>query len=95
MTLLLNLFQILRAAPQIIGIIKAIIDVVGSAQVQKILESLWDALKKETPPDAIPTSEPERERIVQRVWKRLAFKNLGMSEQEYAHFIQQQEDFVV
>lgn len=72
MTLLSNLWQILRSAPQILGIIKAIIDVVGSTQVQKILESIRDALKTEMLPGVIPTSEPERERLVKRILRRLA-----------------------
>ena len=72
MTFLLNLWQILIKAPQIIGIIKAIIDVVGSEQVQKILESIREALNKETPMDSLPTSEPERERLVRRIFRRLA-----------------------
>ena len=42
MTFLFNLWQILTRAPQIIGIIKAIIDVVGSTQVQQILEAIRD-----------------------------------------------------
>jgi hypothetical protein len=73
MTFLTNLWQILRTAPQIVGIIKAILDVVGSAQVQKILESIRDALKTEVPNSAaLPTTEPERERLVKRLFRRLA-----------------------
>ena len=71
MTFLSNLWQILIKAPQIIGIIKAIIDIVGSAQVQKILETLRDALKTEISQSAsLPTSEPERERLVKRFLRR-------------------------
>ena len=88
MTFLQNLWTILKHAPQIIGIIKAIIDVVGSEQVQKILEAIRDALKKETPPNAaLPVTEPERERIVKRLFRRLAFASLGISEKEYAAFV--------
>ena len=71
MTFLSNLFQILLKAPQIIGIIKAILDIVGSEQVQNILESIREALKKEVP-DALPQSEPERKRLVRRLFRRLA-----------------------
>jgi len=75
MTFLVNLWLVLKAAPQIIGIVKAIIDLVGSAQVQKILEAIRDALKQEIPTrDSIPTSEPERARIVTRLFRRLASK---------------------
>ena len=69
MTFLSNLWQILVKAPQIIGIIKAIIDIVGSTQVQKILTALLDALKTEVPEEP-PTSEPERERLVKRFLRR-------------------------
>ena len=75
MTFLVNLWQVLKAAPQIIGIVKTIIDLVGSAQVQKILEAIRDALKQEIPTsDAVPISEPERKRIVTRLFRRLASK---------------------
>jgi len=72
MTFLINLWQIVTKAPQIVGIVKAIIDIVGSAQVQKLLESIRDALKMDvSSSDALPTSEPERERLVQRLLRRL------------------------
>ena len=90
MALLSNLWQILVKAPQVIGIIRAIIDLVGSAQVQKILETIRDALKSEVPNASTPpTTEPERERVVKRLFRRLAFNNLGLSEQEYVAFIDQ------
>ena len=82
--ILKNLWKIVTN-PQIIGIVMAIVDIVGSAQVQKILESIRDALKTELPhPIPPPTTEPERERLVKRLFRRLAFNNLGISEQEYA-----------
>ena len=85
MTFLSNLWQILVKAPQIIGIIKAIIDIVGSAQVQKILELIRDILKTES--SASPAiTEPERERLVQRLFRRWALKSLGISEQQYVAF---------
>jgi len=88
MTFLSNLWQILVRAPQIIGIIKAIIDIVGSTQVQKILESIRDVLKTECPnPVRPPSTEPERERIVRRLFRRLALGSLELSEQEYADFV--------
>ena len=97
MQLLFNLWQILVKAPQVIGIIKAIIDLVGSAQVQKILEAIRDALGSEVPNSTLsPASEQERERMVKRLFRRLAFKSLGMSEQEYTAFIdhQRKTDFI-
>ena len=71
MTFLLNLWQILTKAPQIIGIIKAIIDVVGSAQVQKILEAIREAMNTEAPMVGQCQSEPERERLVRRILRRI------------------------
>ena len=71
MTFFLNLWQILTKAPQIIGIIKAIIDVVGSAQVQKILEAIRDAMNTETTMVGSCESEPERERLVRRILRRI------------------------
>jgi len=72
MTFLFNLWQILTKAPRIVGIVKAILDIVGSAQVQKLLESIRDALKTEVSQSgALPTSEPERDRLLQRLLRRL------------------------
>ena len=82
MTFLSNLWQILRSAPQLIGIIKAIIDVIGSTQVQKILESIREALKTETQSNVIPTSEPERERLIKRIFRRLGNESRERNEVE-------------
>jgi hypothetical protein len=91
MTIFLNLLQIFFKAPQIIGIIKAILDIVGSVQVQKLLETIRDALKTELPNPALPpATEPDRERLVKRLFRRLALNNLGMSEQTYAELTSQQ-----
>ena len=87
MTLLSNLWVILTQAPQIIGIIKAIIDIVGSAQVQTLLTAIRDALKKQATEDGtIQNTESERVRFFQRVLQRRTFGNLGMSDTEYAAF---------
>lgn len=75
MIFLFNLFQILLKAPQIIGIVKAILDIVGSAQVRHLLESIRDALKSEVSNADAPTSEPERERIVRRLLRRILTPN--------------------
>jgi len=92
MTQLLKIWTILKHTPQIISIIAAIINFVGSEQVQKILEAIREALKKEAPPDALPTTEPERKRLVDRLFRRLAFTNLGMSEDAYAALISKQQE---
>jgi len=81
MTVLLNLWKIWRSAPQIIVVITAIMDIIGSAQVQNLLESIRDALKKEVPnPAKPPATEPERERIVKRLLRRLTLNSSDMPE---------------
>jgi hypothetical protein len=82
MTFLFNLWQIGRSAPQIIGIVKAIIDVIGSKQVQSILDSIREALKTETHSNVIPTSEPERERLVRRILRRMNNESRERNEME-------------
>jgi hypothetical protein len=72
MTFLTNLWQIITKAPQIIGIVKAIIDIVGSTQVQKLLEAIRDAMTSEiADPNKPPQTEPERERLVKRLIRAL------------------------
>ena len=85
---LLNAWSIWKSAPQVIGIVKAILDIVGSTQVQTILEMIRDILQKEVPNPAVPpATEPERKRLVQRLFKQMALKSLGMSEQDYVAFV--------
>jgi len=93
MTILLNLIQILFKAPQIIGIVKAILDIVGSAQVQNLLEAIRDALKKEvTAQGTLPETESDRAGLFKRVIRRWALSRLNMSEGEYAHFCAQSQE---
>ena len=82
-TFITNLWAIATKAPQIIGIIAAIMNVLGSTQVQKILTAIRDAMKDE---GAIPNTadEPTRERIGRRVLRRLALRNLNITEGQYA-----------
>ena len=91
--MILNLWKIWRSAPQIIAIITAIIDIIGSVQVQNLLEAIRDALKKEVPA-LPPATEPERQRVVQRLLRRLVAKDLNMSDTDFANFcnIQQQRN---
>lgn len=71
MTFLTNLWHILTKAPQIIGMIKSIIDLVGSEHVQKILETIQEALQTESSlPDMRTASKPERERIVRKLLRQ-------------------------
>ena len=82
-TFITNLWAIATKAPQIIGIIAAIMNVLGSTQVQKILTAIRDAMHDE---GAMPNTadEPTRERLVTRIFRRLAFKTLGTSQEQYA-----------
>jgi hypothetical protein len=86
-TFFYNLFSILKKAPAIISIVKALIDVIGSQQVQTFLESFRDALKKEVPtPDNVPVTEPERLRLLDRVRKNLSLGWLGMRKSDYVTY---------
>jgi hypothetical protein len=88
-----NLWFLLTKAPQIIGIIKMIIDIIGSPQVQSLLESILSALKKEVPtPDKMPKTEPERIRLLERLRRRLALSNLGMSDGDYVAFCDRKQE---
>ena len=82
--LLSNLLAILWKAPQIIGIIRAITDVIGLTQMQRVLEAIRGAMHDEGTSPNGSTDEPERERLVTRIFRRLAFRTLGVSEEQYA-----------
>ena len=75
MTFLLNLWQIVTKAPQIIGIIKAIIDVIGSKQVQTILEAIREAINTEVPMVTPCETESAQERLVRRIVRQLGGKS--------------------
>jgi len=80
MTTFLTIFQILWKAPQIFGIIKAILDVLGTSQAQNLLGMIRDALKTETTGvtgnSLPPKTEEERVRLFQRIKNRL-FSNFS------------------
>jgi len=83
-TFITNLWAIATKAPQIIGIIAAIMNVLGSTQVQKILEAVREAMQAESQTTTpIQSDEPARERFVTRVLRRLAFRTLGISQEQY------------
>ena len=84
MTFITNLWAILTKAPQIIGIIAAIMNVIGSTQVRKVLEAIKEAMHDEGAAPNGTTDEPTRERLVTRIFRRLAFKTLGTSQEQYA-----------
>ena len=84
-TFITNLWAIATKAPQIIGIIAAIMNVLGSTQVQKILEAVREAMQAESQTTTpIQSDEPARERFVTRVLRRLALRNLDITEGQYA-----------
>jgi hypothetical protein len=90
LTFIQNFWVILTKAPAIISIIRAIIDVVGSDQVQKILEVIRDALIKEAPPTKIPDipeTENQRQRIVDRLKRKLGLSWSGLNESELDAFL--------
>jgi hypothetical protein len=88
-----TIIRILFQAPQIIDIVKTIMDIVGSAQVQNLLEAIRDALQKEVAKGgAPPKTEAEREGLFKRILQRRTFGNLGMSEGDYANFCDHQQE---
>ena len=84
MTFITNLWAILTKAPQIIGIIAAIMNVLGSTQVQKVLEAIKEAMHDEGAMPNPTTDEPTRERLVTRIFRRLALRNLNLTEGQVA-----------
>lgn len=67
-----NLFRIGRKLPTIVAVVRSLIDVIGSEQVQFLLETIRGALEKETPdPEHPPETEPERIRLTERLLRRL------------------------
>jgi len=87
MTFLLNLWHIAKQVPQIIGVIKTIIDIVGLEQVQSLLMAIRDAVKKTAAEQGeTPKTEEERVRLFKKLLQRRTFGNLGMSEGDYAAF---------
>lgn len=79
-----NLWAIGWKLPAMVAVIRAIVDVVGSEQVQTLLEAFRDALKKEAPnPDIIPDTEPARLRLFDRIRQRRALDDLGLSKADY------------
>jgi hypothetical protein len=89
MQFLTNLFSIIVKAPSIIAVIKAIMDVIGSEQIQKILESIRDILKDKTvsvPPQDAP--EPVKATLRQRIREKLGLALLGMPYEYFAAYQQ-------
>jgi hypothetical protein len=74
-----------KIAPAIIALVKEIAAVFGSDETKKLIESIKETVKQESPrniPD-IPQTEGQRRRILDRVRQRLGLSWLGLSEQEY------------
>ena len=78
MTFISNLFSILWKVPSAIGIIKAIMNIVGSDAVKQILEAIRGAVQSE--PNPTPDTEPERKRLFQRIRDSVALRLLGLRE---------------
>ena len=83
MTFILNCFKLLTS-PQILKIIVAIMKLFGPTQAIKILAAILEAAQTESKTTTPTQDEPARVRFVQRVFRRLAFRTLGTSQEEYA-----------
>jgi spore maturation protein SpmB len=84
-----NLFSILFKIPSAIGLLKAILDIVGSEAVQQILGLIHETVQRIkidhpsiTPNISILTT-PEQERLLKRIRNRIAQKMLGVSDTEF------------
>jgi hypothetical protein len=84
--LLPSALWILGKAPPIIAVVTAMIDLLGSAQVQALLEAIREAIKKEVATQGtLPKTEEERVGFFKRIFQRWALGHLGISEREYAN----------
>jgi hypothetical protein len=87
LTFLYNLFIILRKVPTAIGIVKAILDIVGSETVTQLFAIVHEAVQRvkiENPAPQGLTTAPERQRFLQRLRGRIAQRMLGVSDTEFA-----------
>ncbi len=86
-TFIANLLSLGGKLPAMIAIIRAIADIVGSTQVQAILQSIRDILNNETEnlPEP-PTTEAARIRLMDRVRQKWALRQLGMTQEQYVAF---------
>jgi hypothetical protein len=91
-TFLYNLLFVARKSPEIIALVKALIEIIGSEAVKQIVTAVRDTLeklKKESPePIIIPQEEPIRLRLIDRLKQRIGLAWLGMSEADYTAFCQ-------
>jgi hypothetical protein len=89
LTFIQNLWVILMKAPAIISIVRAIMDVIGSGQVQKILESIRDAITSETTEGEsdIPVTEGQRRRFIDKLKYRLGLAWAGFDEDDLNEFL--------
>jgi len=78
MTFISNLFSILWNIPSVIGIIKAIMDIVGSDAVKQILEAIRGVVQSEAKITTTPETEQERKWFLQRIRDRVGLRLLGL-----------------
>jgi len=91
-TFLYNLFFIATKVPSAVGILKTILDIVGSEAVQEILRLIHETTQRfkaespETSDAATISTLPatERIRLVQRLKKRIAQRMLGDADTDFA-----------
>ena len=86
MTFLSNLFSILRKFPAAIGLIKALMDIIGSDAVRELFRIITEVAKtvkveKPLPEDASPV---EKTRFFQRLREKVGQRFLGFTDQQVA-----------
>lgn len=91
LTFLGNLWRIGTRLPAILSILREIMDIVGSVQVQAILQSIKNILTNEVEQEkAVPTTEAGRKRLLDRFRRRQALAWLGMTEPEFDSLCQEE-----
>jgi hypothetical protein len=78
-----NLWAIGKRVPTVLAVIRVITDIIGSAQVQALLESIKDAVVREKEVVGPPKTEKKKVRLWDRIRRRQALDTLGMTEASY------------
>jgi hypothetical protein len=87
MTFLYNLFIVITKVPALIGIIKAILDILGSETVRAVLQAIQDAVQKFKPADGTPVDDlppQERKRFIDRIRLRVGQRLMGLNDEQFA-----------
>jgi len=82
---LYNLFIVTTKVPSAVGIIKAVIDIAGSATVKDILGIVLKAVQTDTIENPNPpATTAEQKRLLQRLKERIAGRLLGITDMQVA-----------